>query len=377
MRISIINWTGDRQNWGCQATSLGLVEDVREALGAEPDLHFVPLGKKTTADRWINKLFVGFLKRYLSGAGGSDSLFLSLNRAIYGEHVAKLKAADAVLFMAEGTMTGEGFFGGVRLLMLPYLAARQFGKPVVSLNQTIFSANPDFLPLLLNVYRSFRAVEVREPASLHYAHHIGLAGAQLFPDSAYRATSSGAKLSDVLETPPTAPLLCVTASGGYPGSYQLAYAREAFEFGKANGLQICGLYWQPPAIEALRKIHAEIGGLGPVFPKPGVPYRDISAVLEQSEMLIGGRYHTAIQAAAVHTPFVTLPSGTHKTAGLLELLKYPLPERQFEDLEGIRSDLAHVHAHRAELAASLAAAMTEVQGLRQMGIERLRTYLRA
>lgn len=379
MRISIINWTGDRKNWGCQATSFGLLADIKDALeGREFVPHFVPLGGKTAPDRVVKRLFWNFLWRYLGEPVHSKSanrLFARLTRWIYAGHMSELERADAVLFMAEGTMTGQGFFESVRLLMLPYYVSTQMGKPVISLNQTIFTKRDEFVHLLQSTYRTFHSIDVREPASLAYAHKIGLTGADLFPDSAFRTRASGAEIAKLLDPAPTADILCITASGGYPGSYKHPYAREAARICREHGIQPVGLFWQPGAMEALRELCKEEGGLPPVFPKAGIPYTDVSEILSKSVAVVGGRYHTAIQAAAVHTPFVATRSGSHKTAGLLQMLDYPFPERHFEDVAGVREDLLSIIRNRTDISNHLAIAVERVEDLRKRGIERLRANL--
>lgn len=291
--------------------------------------------------------------------------------------MADIERADVVLFMAEGTMTGQGFFESIRLLMLPYYVATHLEKPVISLNQTIFTKREEFIPLLQNAYRSFKSIDVREPASLEFAKRIGLSRAELFPDSAFRARGSGKSLSEILEPEPTAPMLCITASGGYPGSYKHPYAREAVRICKEHGIQPVGLFWQPGAMEALRELCSEEGGLTPIFPKAGIPYRDVSEILSQSIGVVGGRYHTAIQAAAVHTPFVATRSGSHKTAGLLQMLEYPFPERHFEDVDGVAQDLRRVIDRRDEISAALSHAMERIEEMRLRGIAKLGENLRS
>ena len=39
-----------------------------------------------------------------------------------------------------------------------------------------------------------------------------------------------------------------------------------------------------------------------------------------AQILVGGRFHPTILAALVGTPFVAVPSNTHKMAGLMEML---------------------------------------------------------
>lgn len=373
LRISILNWTGDRQNWGCQATSQGLLEDLRDAVGPDQELclHLVPLGHKTFGDRVAEMIFRRFIADYIAAQATSvvaDWWFLWLNRLIHGSHVARVAQADVVLFMAEGTMNGQSFFRNHRLLMLPVLAAKRFAKPVLSLNQTLYTTDPEFRSIIRTAYSHFELVAVREPASLSFAREIGLPQALLFPDSAFRARSNGRPLRELVTGPVTAPLVCLTGSGDCSVKESAQHFQIVMEFARTNGVQVCGLLWRRKEIDTLRQIARAAGGQTLLFPAPGLAYEDVSALLAQSACLVGGRYHSAIQAAAVATPFVVLPSGSHKTQGLLKLLDYPLRERAFDDAAGIQTDLIDVLRRRDVYAAHLASRMDEVRRLRSRGI---------
>ncbi|MCW5936050.1 MAG: polysaccharide pyruvyl transferase family protein [Fimbriimonadaceae bacterium] len=374
MRISILNWTGDRPNWGCQATSFGLLDDLREALGEAPvEFHFVPLGEKVAADRRV-RLLDPWLRRSLAGRG-SPGLVTLAGQAIYGEALlSRLRQADVVVFMAEGTMTGLNFFEGSRLLLLPWLAA-EMGKPVLSLNQSVFSAAPGFEPAMRATYAKFRMVALREPASLAYMRELGFSEAFLFADSAFRTEPSEMPLAELVAGEVLGPLLCLTGSGGHSGLHQSPPMEAAAAFARDNGLQVCALTWNPSVAVEMESVVAKVGGLPPLRPKPGIGYRDVSALLAQSFALVGGRYHTAIQAATVGTPFVSLPSGTHKTRGLHELLRYTLPCHALDDAQGVLDSLSRIKDDRHAFSALLAEGTLRIRQERHTALKHLRKAL--
>lgn len=379
LRVSIINWTGDRDNWGCQATSYGLLEDLQEAAEgvATLEIHKIPLGQPGRAEKLLHSLVKNQVAAHLQGetTAHAKQAFRALTRTAHGGELRKLAQADLVIFMAEGTMTGTGYFRGNRTLLLPHYCATVLGKPVVSLNQTIFSQEETFTRALVNIYKRHALVSVREPASLSYAQTIGLDRTVFIPDSAFRTHPSDKPLKAILDREPHRPLICLTASGGLARGIEQPHLRLAFEFARDRKLQVCGLSWQSRAIQAMKTLGSEAGGPEPVFPIESADYRDISAILAASRFVIGGRYHTSIQAAAVGTPFIALPSETHKTEGLLQLLSYPLPVRAYDDLAGIQSDLELVTNKGDELSAHLNDQMNQVKAQRQRGINLQRTVL--
>lgn len=350
LKLAIINWTGDRSNWGCQATSFGLLEDLKEALpGREVQVATVPLGSKTFHDRWVYGLFNGALQKILADPSRKPSgLFDFLVSKVYAGQLDKVREADAVIFMAEGTMSGKGFFGGTRLLMLPHWAALA-GKPVISLNQTLFSSVPAFLPQLRNVYSGFRWNAVREPASMAFAQQHQIPVHAMLPDSAFRAQPSDDEFVKLFSKPPNRGYLCITGSAAMRQSGALPFQVRAVEWAARNGLQVCPLFWTQWETDSVGAAALEAGNDLLALPRPGLNYRQVSAIFAGAAGLIGGRYHSSIQAAAVGTPFVPLPSGTHKTKGLVEMLDYPIGEMGFDDLPAIDSALDRILGERDAL----------------------------
>jgi polysaccharide pyruvyl transferase WcaK-like protein len=49
-------------------------------------------------------------------------------------------------------------------------------------------------------------------------------------------------------------------------------------------------------------------------------FRQLTTIQSLAEIVVGGRFHPTLLAALVGTPFVAVPSNTHKMSGLMELL---------------------------------------------------------
>lgn len=372
LSLTVINFTGARENWGCKATSFGLLEDLREALSPdfEPEFRFVPFERNATIDRFVSRIYRGRIERTLTGRESSEKLE-PICRLVHQKAFSEVLASPISIFMAEGTMTGNKFVEGSRLLLLPEFVSRGLKRPVISLNQTLYSEVPVFTEQLKHVYGGFDTVMVREPASLPFAQEqLGRRDATLFPDSAFRTTASSEGIDHLLTEVPRQPYVCFCASGGYRGSHLSPALKAMIETAIAQGFGIVGLFWQESVMRDLKQLYPAM-----VFPKAGLDHRQIAKVLQEAIGVVGGRYHMSIVAACVRTPSVILPSGTHKSNGLLQLLQYPMPVRSFDDVSGSLEDFQQMVEKRDSLVAVIDSAMERIRQQRQEGLARLRARL--
>lgn len=376
LKVCVAGWTGDRANWGCQATSHGLLEDLKEAAEGL-DLQVLPatLLHRTSLQRRLGTLLSPLLLRAMAdGRPGAARIADRVVPRLYRpDSVRAALGADLVVQTAEGNLDGLTFDSSAGMLALAWHARRR-GRPTVSLNQTLFLARGGLERAVSGAYRDFAFHTVREPRSVEFCSRIGLEAA-LVPDAAFRTDPVDSDWRRFVEPQPQAPLLIVTGSPLGTDVLRTGYVREAAEFAKRRGLQVCGAFWQEKPRRIVSEICREVGGLEPTFVRPGTDFRRLSAVLREAALVVGGRYHTALKSAVAGTPFVLLPSGTHKSDGLIEMLDYPLPVRGFEDLEGVRSDLEAVLDRRRELSELLLARTGEIRDRRRAVVPLLaRTY---
>jgi polysaccharide pyruvyl transferase WcaK-like protein len=64
-------------------------------------------------------------------------------------------------------------------------------------------------------------------------------------------------------------------------------------------------------------------------------YRQLTTVQSLAEIVVGGRFHPTILSALVGTPFVAIPSNTHKMSGVMEMLGTPELLCDFASLERV------------------------------------------
>lgn len=371
-RIVIINFTGIRENWGCRATSWNLVQYLFRIFCTEsiPKFDFVALLDRTEVDVQLETRYGDQLKQTLSAEKPTEEqkkMLLAVARRRYGKLFETVRRADYVVFQAEGAMSGTDFVGGMRLLLLPYLAKVVWNKPVLSMNQTLYIGDDQFQPILKQVLSKFDLVAVREQASLQVARQLGLQHAVLIPDAAFLTRPADQRPS--IDSDDDQPTFTVTGS---------AIIRHVDPAHYVRTIELIAQKYQLKPV-LLFSTAADRGLLELAPPQwqhidSRTDHATVASIIERSWFLIGGRYHMSILAAATRTPFVQLPSNTFKNEGLAQLLDYPLGVRKFDDREGILEDIEHTLRHRANYVECLDRAMQKFEGMFSTG-ERFLTRL--
>jgi polysaccharide pyruvyl transferase WcaK-like protein len=340
-RICIVNFTGERANWGCRATSWELVRILNRHWPDAEMFSFdvIPLVPHHALDRDIPLETGTQLHAALANPAPNDSdknLVEDVVRRRYLHYVDRLKAADLVIFQGEGTMTGTDFLRAERLLLLPWVAKHCFKKRVISVNQTLFSANADFSRLLFKLLDVLDGIWVRENASLHWLQQNGFKQVRLVPDTAF--------LTVLLEHGnhwnklPKRAFFCITGSASLTEESMPAYLQTIWIIANSTGLFpvfVCstGIDCMLPKIAAEQWPANSFGQVG-----GGIVYQGVAHLLGQAQMLIGGRYHMSIFAAISGTPSVLIETNTHKLTGLTELLEVDWPIRNANQRNDLVND---------------------------------------
>jgi hypothetical protein len=345
LKAVIVNFTGDRSNWGCQATSWELVKFIHQTFGDRlvVPFDFIPLFPRAQIDLQIDSRLGVEIETALAASHPTETellLLLNVAEQRYGHYLEKIRNSDVVFFQAEGTLTGSDMIHGWRLLLLPYIAKRIFGKTVLSLNQTFFWKNPRLDDFVLNVLDSFDLVAVREPVSLEYLQSNGFFKACLIPDVAFLAPAvlSGEGLPRL---EPNKHYFGVTGSAILQFFSIDSIILLVEEIRDRFGIVPVFICSAGSDLELVSRVQMHWGE-GVLSLAPSSNYRAVAAIIQQCDFLFGGRYHMAILAATVKTPFVLLPSNTPKNEGLLALLDYPLNVRHIEDASGILEDVQRI-----------------------------------
>lgn len=351
MRCALLNDTGLRGNWGSRATSEELLGELRRAFGDNLEFERFPLRKSTWRDAIMGKCLRSSISRRLATSG---QVPLGWARFLEGNAIDRLARCDFAVFQSEGTMDGQRFTTAERLLLMPSVAA-DLGLPVLALNGSAESFSKEFERALVGVYRRFSLIQMREPRSVSYLQGLGLNGVGLNPDSAFLAKT------DDVEPPLSGPYICVTGSAVIRQQPWEEWFAATVQAARARGLGVVLLCSGPGDIKTLGAWPAQEG----VVSLPlSTSYQGVARVLAGAKALIGGRYHMQILAATVGTPIVFMPSGSHKTEGLLELLGDARPAVEFADHTELTKRLDDLLAHHDR-----AAMIERVNAIMQMKVE--------
>ncbi len=358
MRISVINYTGDRGNWGSQATSGELLKQLAR-VAPTATFHLVPLRKSKGIDAIINLRWRRKIEAALSEPSPTgDHLLAKAARAIYREDFDIAVEAECAIFQPEGTMDGLRFTTGARLLLLP-AALAAVNKRVVCLNGSAETKDPQFEPAIAGCFNRFHVVAMREPASVRFIAGLGVKRVRSIPDTAFLARPSVHSPIDLQGQA----YLAVTGSAILREVDWQSYIQQVRTFAQEKCLKVVCLL-SAPADQKTIGYRIKTGQHADTVQVPSsASYEEVARVIANASLLVGGRYHMSVLAATVGTPFVPLPSGSHKTAGLLELLDYPLSCVDFGDASGLLAVCNHALENRAELSHKLT---TESEAIRRV-----------
>lgn len=317
MKIALTNYTGGRSNWGCRATSIGLVDFLRnECLPPDAQLDTVPLPVSHDMD-WLHEAVHGHRLRAIYSSSHPNEADLELLEALvrerFGVYHDVVRDADMVVFQGEGSVGPGNFLRNVRLFGLPFLASRKWKKPVISLNQTIYAAGQDDRRVLASIFCGFDIVAVREAASYFFAREMGLSDRLVCsPDMAFR---------DVQATTETVVsderYFCVTGSAALKKLDERKIADAVDRIAGATGLTPVLLHSRRQDRELLVNKLPASRSIG----KDTMPdHRNMISLLAGAKFVFGGRYHSAVSALSQTTPPILLPGNTFKSEGIADLI---------------------------------------------------------
>jgi polysaccharide pyruvyl transferase WcaK-like protein len=365
-RICIVNFTGERANWGCQATSWELLKFLNGALSHDrlPSVSFVPLLPRCRIDleygvKEIESIYDAMKICAADPGDAAPAAYLEhVCQARYGHWLESARTADLIVLQGEGTMTGTDFVRGARLLLLPFVAKQIWKKPVISLNQTLFICEDEFEEIAAAAFNCFDINGVREPISLDVARRIGIRKVLHVPDTAFLAKP--ARDASPLEFEPNSRYFCVTGTA-FPGE---DVHEKIFDIA-AQVRDQTGLV---PVVAASTLADRKLEVMAQKAWAPSsykvVPfnafYPTAMAAMSRCEFVMGGRYHMAIMAAAVGTPAVLVRANSFKNESLSALLDAPNPVRSVDDRNGILADALSVLGSHGAVAANLRAATAVV-----------------
>lgn len=339
-RIAIINFTGFRGNWGCQATSIELVKFIAGCFpeGEALDFDFVPLLPTSNVDlqydRELDKVFAAFsdVAEQTERAASSLAYLERACKERYGFWADIVAQADLVVFQAEGTMgMGANFTRGPRLMLLPFVAKHAWARKVVSLNQSFYSHEEQIRKNAAEAFASFDFSAFREGASVALARQSGVTNAAYVPDVAF--------LSPKAEPPIALDEGRYFAVSGSalkdPRRYELIMS-QAEQIRDATGLKPLLALSRDYKMTARAFFKWKRGSYEQVPAR--ARYAQVTGLFARCQFLLSGRYHMSILSAAAGTPNIILTGNSFKNEGLVSLLGASRPVHGFADTDTIVSE---------------------------------------
>ncbi|HRH19647.1 MAG TPA: polysaccharide pyruvyl transferase family protein [Brevundimonas sp.] len=327
----ILNYTATSYHWGCYGTSVSIYESLTRAGYAVMSLPVEITHAITTTPASAEDLERAAFQESFESA---NTLACQMMRDV-----------DLVVINGEGTLHRD-HAGSRNLLAMAYIAAARYGRPVHMVNHSCFpnGDNAEATPEVEALYRTALGActrrVAREPLTKRHCERWGLEAAQGFdclPDWLERHAP------DLRHAPSRANVLIAGGVGWY---------EQVSEF-FAEGLKLLPADWDIRFLGgAYRREPFEdqrtMDALSPLI--PSLTYtspqsaNDWLAEIASASLLITGRFHHAVAAAALGTPFISIASNTPKTNGVTELLDMPEPLDPFaptltEDLR-LRLDTA-------------------------------------
>jgi polysaccharide pyruvyl transferase WcaK-like protein len=367
MKVVIANFTGERPNWGCQATSWELHKFCREILLplAPVELTTVPNPPVHILDEIIERTYGNKIAEIFASPSASQHDLRFIEKIVdrrFGELAARVRDSDIVIFQGEGTMGPKRHFRGVRFFGLPFLAKQLWKKPVISLNQSFYATRPNDLRIARNVYKDMEVIALRESRSYSMCKTIGLEQTILCPDMAFRARSGvDARATEWRGKK----YFCISGSAAL-GQYRLEeYISLLGEIARRHRIHPVFLHSKrkDSKLATLAKKILGEGHFDVVSNLEYPNYTDVLPILRGAQFVIGGRYHTSVMALAQTTPVVLLPGNTYKTEGLGQLLGIDIPVAAPSDAKAIFKNASAIMADREKSVATIASGLSNIEDI--------------
>jgi len=339
-KVLLLNYTAYGANFGCRATSKGLLQLIRQSY---PRAAIVrrPISFADPLDPVVLPASPQGWDEYLEGENGS-SIYDGFSRA----DVIILNGEGSIHEWPDKRIRPEPY---LRLLEI-YAAVRVFQKPVMAVNQTIDYWSDEFATWVKTSYKGCNYISVREPRSLARLQSLGLNSVQLVPDAAFLTTAvSEQRAKHFLDRK------------GIRQGYIALFLGELFARTAADKLRdllkrLLREHDRQVVLYATDRVDVEMAShiedlLGaPVVGLDTSPEVIVGA-LSSASLVLSGRFHACVFAALAGTPLVPFRSNTYKNEGLMEMLRYPVEVMDYDqaDNEEVLRVVGDVMEHRDEL----------------------------
>lgn len=315
----ILNYTATSYHWGCYATSVALHESLTRSGFAVMTVPVEVTHAITTTPASADHL--------------QSDAFAADFEAANGLVCQLMRDCDLVVINGEGTLHRE-HAGSRNLLALAYIAAARYGRTVHMVNHSCFpngddaAASEDIEALYKLALGACASRVAREPLTAAHYRRMGLSVEQGFDCLPLWAETYLPRLKH--RAPPRLRILIAGGVSWYEAVSE-AFAHALLSQDKSAEIVFLGGAYRREPFEDARTMNA----LRPLLPELGyISPPSADAWLEEiasATLLVTGRFHHAVGAAALGTPFVSIASNTPKTDGVCALLSLPKPLDPYAD----------------------------------------------
>lgn len=325
MKITILNYTGNESNWGCQATSRNIIKLLSKDK-KDINFNFIELEYGETKYRKIvNKLRFKLIDVILK----KTKLFtkiLSLFHNLEDENIEKIDKCDLLILNGEGSLHG---YNNELIKFVQYLAyAKSIHKKTAIINHSLQFDNANAKKYLEVLYKFSDINYFREELSLNNAKEINVKNSYLVPDAAflnYEIDTSNINININI------PKKYILASGSVVlKDNNLEYFELLIKLSMHFNLPVVFIAscdvdknFKKLLKEQFEYIYLDDNDLD---------VDSVQKLIKDSEFFYSGRFHLNIFAATVGKIFIPFVSNTVKMQGFLNLIKYPIKEIDLKDL---------------------------------------------
>jgi polysaccharide pyruvyl transferase WcaK-like protein len=295
-------------NWGSQATTNALVGLLTERFpGAE--IRGVPRSAARPSSSYVRRFATSLALRIVDGRGSDWAL-----RTLTSTWSEQFEWADLVVVNGEGTLHPQP--QAQRWICSIIGLARKFKKPYWIVNCSLMCRGDKTEWIYRALLSEAAHVSVREPVSWREVQAMGIDVVQAADCAFLTEPSPELEARQILQQAGITGAFAVMTGSASVKRWDLDHQRSVVAALKQRGLEV--LYTHSDRHDVVN--YAALGLSIPVVSHNEASYRQLTAIQGLAEIVVGGRFHPSILAAMVGTPFVALPSNTHKMSGVMEML---------------------------------------------------------
>lgn len=331
-KIVLLNYTGNEDNWGCQATSKQLLKLLRRFNDFIEVYRVEIFSSEKKSLTFFDDLFIRFKLKLINNKIFETNVLLikilkfilfniSLNRMKY----KNLNTCKKVILNGEGSIHGNSK-NSISLFFDVWLSKKIFNKEVIVVNHTLQFDNSQSKRLIKKAYNNIDKFIIREPYSLENIKEIGINNVNIAGDAAFLEEScSNDMLNAILKSNNLEKnnYICISGSATLEKmslNKHIDLLNEISRNFKVPIVLFASTNIDRRRMKELKKNIPELI----LFDNYRYEYKEIIGVIKNCLIHLTGRFHPMIFSIITSTPFVAYHSNTIKMNGVLNMIDYPL-----------------------------------------------------